>query len=97
MINAESLSLTDKRKLAADLTPFIVEQIHNNPDMILPGMDRTVKVAVRVVDSGKISSSTHDELAAAEAALDAATTIAAVKVAVKAVIKIFKAIIMGRK
>ncbi|MBI9109916.1 hypothetical protein [Maridesulfovibrio ferrireducens] len=97
MIKVETLSLEDKKKLAADLLPFFVQQLHANPEMILPGTEKSVKVQVRIVDSGKISTGTHDELAAAEAALDDATTIAGLKAAVKTVIGIFRVILMGRK
>ncbi|HAS87822.1 MAG TPA: hypothetical protein DCS48_00705 [Desulfovibrio sp.] len=97
MIDVNSMTHAEKIKAAADLAPYIVAEMHDNPTMIKPGTGVVVKTSIRIVDSGKISSHTHEELAAAEAALDSATTIAALKVAVKAVIKVFKMVIMGKK
>ncbi|GEM_PF-5959386 len=96
MFDVSKMTHAEKIKAAADLAPYIVAEMHSNPTMIMPGTGVVVKSSVRIVDSGKISSHTHDELAAAEAALDAATTIAAVKIAMKAVIKVFKMVIMGK-
>ncbi|WP_319761876.1 hypothetical protein [Maridesulfovibrio sp.] len=96
MIDVSSMTHAEKIKMAADLAPYIVAEIHDNPTMIKPGTGVVVKTSIRIVDSGKISSHTHEELAAAEAALDSATTIAAMKAAMKGVIKVFKMVIMGK-
>lgn len=96
-MNVSNMSLEEKQRLAAELAPHILSEFRGTSEMIIPGSQKAVKVSIRLLDSGKISSHTHDELEAAEAALDSATTIAALKVAVKAVIKVFKMVIMGKQ
>ncbi|WP_031485575.1 hypothetical protein [Maridesulfovibrio frigidus] len=94
-MNINDMTVADKKILAAELAPFILDEIGNSSEIILPGADRAVKVQVRLIDSGKISTGTHNELAEAKAAYEAATNVETRKDALKSIIEIFTVILMG--
>ncbi len=91
------MTLADKKKLVAELAPYFVEEFRKNSEMIIHGANKAVKMPVRIIDSGKISTATHMDLEKAEAAIDSATTLEEMRVAVKDMTTIFRTILIGRK
>ncbi len=96
-MNINDMTVAEKKKLAAELAPFILDELGKSTEIILPGADRAVKVKVRLIDSGKISTGTHNELAEAMVAYEAATNSATRKDALKSIIEIFTVILMGHQ
>ncbi|WP_027721202.1 hypothetical protein [Maridesulfovibrio zosterae] len=96
-MNISKMTIDEKKALAAELAPFILGEFRGSSEMIIPGVERSIKVKTRTIDSGQISSQTRNELDAAEAAYDAATNVETRKKALKNIVGIFRVILMGRK
>ncbi|SME96369.1 hypothetical protein [Desulfovibrio gilichinskyi] len=95
-ININDMTIAEKKRLAAELAPFILNELGNSSEIILPGTEKSVKLSVRLIDSGKISNQTRSALDAAEAAYEAATNVETRKSALKNIFGIFRIILMGR-
>ena len=94
-MNLNQMNLLEKRQLAAELTPFILEELRENSAIILQEEDRAKKIKVRIVDSGLVSGCTHDDLDAASAAYAAATNVESRKTALTSILGIFRTILLG--
>ncbi|CCO22226.1 hypothetical protein [Maridesulfovibrio hydrothermalis] len=96
-MTVNNMSLDDKRRLAAELAPFILEQFRNNSEMIIPGTKKAVKIKTRTIDTGLISSDTHNAFNEAERVMNSAATFDELKAATQDATAIFRAILMGHK
>ncbi len=96
-MNINIMSLEEKRLLAAELAPFILEQFRDNSEIIIPGAEKSRKVKTRTIDTGLISADTHNAFADAEAAMNAAATFEELKAATQDATAIFRTILMGNE
>ncbi len=94
-MNINIMSLKEKRLLAAELAPFVLEQFRDNSEMIIPGLNKAVKIKTRTIDTGLISGDTHTAFEEAETAMNNAATFDELKAATQDVTGIVRTILMG--
>ena len=95
MNDVKDMTHAEKNALVAELMPHFVEQLMKTDLVITNDGEKAVKLPVRFLNSYQISTESRGDLDTAIAEADSATTIAALKVAVKNGLNAFKRIAVG--
>ncbi len=90
-----NMTLEEKRMLAAELAPLILGEFRTTSEMVIPGVEKVVKVKTRTIDTGLISAGTHTAYEAAEAAISNASNFDELKAASQDMAGIVRIILMG--
>lgn len=96
-MNVNSMTLEEKKLLAAELAPHILVEFRDSCEMIIPGAEKSVKVKTRTIDTGLISADTHTAYEAAESAISNAANFDELKAASQDMAGIVRTILMGHK